>query len=64
MALCSWSKWKSMVASLRARVTPALCLGCGACVAVCPENAIDVNGWTLEQYEAMVDRFVADDAAA
>jgi heterodisulfide reductase subunit A len=48
----------------RARVTPALCLGCGACVAVCPENAIDVNGWTLEQYEAMVDRIVADDAAA
>ena len=48
----------------RARVTPALCLGCGACVAVCPENAIDVNGWTLKQYEAMVDRIVADDAAA
>jgi heterodisulfide reductase subunit A2 len=48
----------------RARVTPALCLGCGACVAVCPENAIDVNGWTLKQYEAMVDRIVADDVAA
>ena len=47
----------------RAQVTPALCLGCGACVAVCPENAIDVNGWTLKQYEAMVDRIVADDAA-
>jgi heterodisulfide reductase subunit A len=48
----------------RARVTPALCLGCGACVAVCRENAINVNGWTLKQYEAMVDRIVADDAAA
>jgi heterodisulfide reductase subunit A len=48
----------------RAQVTSALCLGCGACVAVCPENAIDVNGWTLKQYEAMVDRIVADDAAA
>lgn len=48
----------------RARVTPALCLGCGACVAVCPENAIDVNGWTLKQYEAMVDRIVADGTAA
>jgi len=42
----------------RARVTPALCLGCGACVAVCPEYAIDINGWTLAQYEAMVDRIV------
>jgi heterodisulfide reductase subunit A len=48
----------------RAQVIPAFCTGCGACVAVCPENAIDVNGWTLKQYEAMVDRIVADDVAA
>jgi heterodisulfide reductase subunit A len=47
----------------RAEVTPALCTGCGACVAVCPQNAIDINGWTLKQYEAMVDRIVADVAA-
>lgn len=46
-----------------AEVTPALCTGCGACVAVCPQNAIDINGWTLSQYEAMVDRIVADVAA-
>jgi heterodisulfide reductase subunit A len=46
-----------------AQVTPAFCLGCGACVAVCPENAIEVSGWTLKQYEAMVDRIVADSAA-
>ena len=46
----------------RAQVTPALCLGCGACVAVCPENAIEVAGWTLKQYEAMVDRIVAEEA--
>jgi len=44
----------------KAKVTPALCVGCGACVAVCPENAIDINGWTLKQYEAMVDQIVAD----
>jgi len=48
----------------RAQVTPALCTGCGACVAVCPENAIEVKGWTLKQYEAMVDMIVADDLAA
>jgi heterodisulfide reductase subunit A len=47
----------------RAQVTPALCLGCGACVAVCPENAIDVNGMTLKQYEAMVEMIVADPTA-
>jgi heterodisulfide reductase subunit A len=48
----------------RTQVTQALCTGCGACVAVCPENAIDINGWTLKQYEAMVDQIVADDVAA
>jgi heterodisulfide reductase subunit A len=45
----------------RAQVNPALCLGCGACVAVCPEGAINVQGWTLKQYEAMVDMIVSDD---
>ena len=44
----------------RAEVNPALCMGCGACVAVCPANAINIKGWTLRQYEAMVDRIVAD----
>jgi heterodisulfide reductase subunit A len=44
----------------RAEVNPALCMGCGACVAVCPENALNIKGWTLRQYEAMVDRIVAD----
>jgi len=48
----------------RAQVTPAFCLGCGACVAVCPENAINVNGWTLKQYEAMVDMIVSDEVEA
>jgi len=43
----------------RAVVNPALCVGCGACVAVCPERAIDLAGWTLEQYDAMVDAIVA-----
>jgi heterodisulfide reductase subunit A len=38
-----------------ARVNPALCKGCGACVAVCPARAIDVAGWTLDQFDAMVE---------
>jgi heterodisulfide reductase subunit A len=43
----------------RGQVNAALCTGCGTCVAVCPDNAIDVKGWELEQYEAMVDAIVA-----
>jgi heterodisulfide reductase subunit A len=38
-----------------ALVNPALCKGCGACVAVCPTRAINVAGWTLDQFDAMVD---------
>jgi heterodisulfide reductase subunit A len=47
----------------RAQVNPALCKGCGACVAVCPNRAIDVKGWTLGQFEAVVDALVADTPA-
>lgn len=39
----------------RAVITPANCVGCGACVSACPNHAIDVQGWTLDQYEAMVE---------
>jgi heterodisulfide reductase subunit A len=42
-----------------ARINPALCKGCGACVAVCSPRALDVAGWSLEQYESMVDAIAA-----
>jgi heterodisulfide reductase subunit A2 len=42
----------------KAEVNFALCTGCGMCVAVCANNAIDVQGWTLRQYEDMVDAIV------
>jgi heterodisulfide reductase subunit A2 len=44
----------------RAVVAPANCVGCGMCVSACPQRAIDVQGWTLNQYEVMVDA-IADD---
>jgi len=44
----------------KALVTPALCMGCGACAAVCPRRAINVSGWTLDQFDAMVDAIAAD----
>jgi heterodisulfide reductase subunit A len=44
----------------KAVVTPANCVGCGVCVSACPNHAIDVQGWTVEQYEAMVAAIAAD----
>jgi heterodisulfide reductase subunit A len=44
----------------KAVVTPANCVGCGVCVSVCPNHAINVQGWTVDQYEAMVDAIAAD----
>jgi heterodisulfide reductase subunit A2 len=41
-------------------VSPANCVGCGVCVSVCPSEAIDVQGWTLGQYRAMVDAIGAE----
>jgi len=43
----------------KAQVNPVLCTGCGICVAACDANAIDIKGWKLEQYEAMVDAILA-----
>jgi heterodisulfide reductase subunit A len=45
---------------LRAEVTPANCAGCGVCVSACPNHAIDLLGWTLEQYDAMVAALALD----
>ena len=43
-----------------ATVNPALCVGCGACAAVCPPRAINIAGWSLDQFDAMVDALVAE----
>jgi heterodisulfide reductase subunit A len=47
------------VADAAAEINPALCTGCGICVAECPEGAINIKGWTLSQYEEMVDAILA-----
>jgi heterodisulfide reductase subunit A len=44
----------------RAVVTAANCNGCGVCVSACPNRAIDVQGWTLDQYEAMVEALATE----
>ncbi len=44
----------------RAVISPAICVGCGVCVSACPNRAIDVQGWTLAQYEAMVAAIAAE----
>jgi heterodisulfide reductase subunit A len=44
----------------RAVVTPANCTGCGCCVSACPNQAIQVAGWTIPQYDAMLDALSLD----
>lgn len=48
----------------KATVNPGLCVGCGACVAVCPSRAINVSGWRIDQYDAMVEGLVREIAPA
>jgi heterodisulfide reductase subunit A len=40
-------------------VNAALCRGCGMCAAVCAPRAIQIQGWRLDQFEAMVDAVAA-----
>ena len=44
----------------RAVVTPANCTGCGCCVSACPNQAVEVQGWTIPQYDAMLDAIAQD----
>jgi heterodisulfide reductase subunit A len=44
----------------RAVVTAANCNGCGICVSACPSRAIDVQGWRLDEFEAMVEAIAAE----
>jgi len=44
----------------RAVVTAANCNGCGVCVSACPSRAIDVQGWRLDEFDAMVEALTAD----
>ncbi len=51
------------VTEQKAYVNPVACVGCGACVAVCDSEAIDVQGWEMDQYRAMIDAITSAPAA-
>jgi heterodisulfide reductase subunit A len=48
------------ITSQQALVIPANCNGCGVCVSACPNRAIDVQGWRLDEFEAMVEAITAE----
>ncbi len=48
----------------RAYVNPVACKGCGACVPSCPVSALDVAGWEIDQYKAMIDAITAEPLTA
>ena len=39
-------------------ISATVCKGCGGCVPVCPEDAIDLLGYTDAQIRAMIDSLV------
>ncbi|MCK5467642.1 MAG: 4Fe-4S binding protein, partial [Cyclobacteriaceae bacterium] len=43
-----------------AEVINASCKGCGACLPVCPEDAIELLGYTNSEIEAMIDAIAAE----
>jgi heterodisulfide reductase subunit A len=45
---------------VRAVVSPANCVGCGVCVGACPNRALDIQGWTLAQFNAMVEAIATE----
>jgi len=44
----------------RAVITAANCNGCGVCVSACPNQAIDVQGWNLNDFNAMVEAITSE----
>ena len=52
------------VVEKRAYVNPVACKGCGACVPSCPVAALDVAGWEIDQYKAMIDAITAQPMTA
>jgi heterodisulfide reductase subunit A len=44
-----------------AEVNRALCKGCGACVPVCPKDALDLEGYTDAQMTATIDALLMDE---
>jgi heterodisulfide reductase subunit A len=46
-----------------ATISEAGCKGCGGCVPICPENAIDLRGYTDAQITAMIDGLLQEATA-
>ena len=59
-AITMVERWVNGDKLMQAEVNAALCNGCGMCAAVCPTGAIQVAGWRIDQFNAMVDAITQD----
>jgi len=60
---CKYNQAVSLVETdngKKAVVNAAICCGCGMCAAVCPTGAIQVDGWRLDQFDAMIDALLVE----
>ncbi|MBN2081551.1 CoB--CoM heterodisulfide reductase iron-sulfur subunit A family protein [bacterium] len=61
---CKYNQAVSLVETAggarKAQVNAAICCGCGMCAAVCPTGAIQVDGWRLDQFDAMIDALLVN----
>ena len=55
---CKFKKEVEKNGKTIAKVNAAVCKGCGMCLPVCPENALDLIGLSDEDVESMIDALI------
>ncbi|HEC82481.1 MAG TPA: 4Fe-4S dicluster domain-containing protein [Thermoplasmatales archaeon] len=43
---------------MRAKIIEERCVGCGACISICPQGAIEMVGENIEKIEEKIDELL------